>query len=84
MFVTSCYTIPLSGEIFTIDVSLGDQELLPTAHTSFKKLVIPEYTSKEQLNKKFAVALNCCDFGKHANNSLSRFIFHSHENMVGY
>lgn len=63
MFVTSCYTIPLSGEVFTIDVSPGDQELLPTAHTSFKRLVIPEYTSEEQLNKKFALALNCCDFG---------------------
>lgn len=58
MFVTCCYTIPLRGEIFSIEVSNGRNDYLPIAHTSFKRLILPKYTSEEQLNQKFALALN--------------------------
>lgn len=62
MFVTGCYTVPLSGEIFTIGVD-GRNESLPIAHTSFNRLVLPKYTSEEQLNKKFELALDTSYFG---------------------
>lgn len=62
MFVTCCYTIPLNGEIFSIEVSNGENASLPIAHTSFKKLVLPKYASEEQLNQKFALALDTASF----------------------
>ncbi|KAK8839345.1 E3 ubiquitin- protein ligase upl1 [Tritrichomonas musculus] len=62
MFVTCCYTIPLSGEIFSIEVSNGRNDYLPIAHTSFKRLILPKYASEEQLNQKFALALNTDSF----------------------
>lgn len=41
---------------------MRSNENLPTAHTSFKRLNLPRFTSEEELNKKFAIALETENF----------------------
>jgi hypothetical protein len=41
-----------------------DSDLLPTAHTCFNVLLLPEYASKEKLRERLAVAMaNAEGFG---------------------
>jgi hypothetical protein len=60
VFVTANERVPVGG-IRTVTFSIvrngSDTENLPTASTCFGKLLLPEYNSKEKLEKKLALAL---------------------------
>ena len=66
-FVTASDRVPANGETsvqFGIVRSTGDTELLPTSSTCFGKLMLPEYSSREKMAGKLAVALrNSKGFG---------------------
>jgi hypothetical protein len=60
-FSTGSSRAPLEGlrnlKIFTVACLPGDSERLPTSHTCFNTLLLPEYGSKEKLNIKLRLAL---------------------------
>ena len=59
-FVTGNDRIPLNGLSslkFRIQRSGDNDELLPSAHTCFNIVSFPEYSSKEILKNRFAIAL---------------------------
>ncbi|UPQ97120.1 chromosome condensation regulation protein [Chloropicon primus] len=59
-FVTGCNRAPVGGLGrlgFTIQRSGPDTEYLPTSHTCFNILLLPEYSSKEKLETKLLIAI---------------------------
>ncbi|CAM9992588.1 unnamed protein product, partial [Choristocarpus tenellus] len=38
-----------------------DSEHLPTSHTCFNTLMLPEYSSSEKLKKNLEIAINECE-----------------------
>lgn len=42
---------------FNIHKAGGDQQLLPTAHTCFNQLDLPQYQSEEILKEKLLIAI---------------------------
>lgn len=67
LFITGSDRIPINGisdVTITISRQGPDSENLPTAHTCFNHLLIPEYSSEEKFKKKLLIALNhCTGFG---------------------
>ncbi len=66
-FSTGCDRAPVNG-LSTLPFHVGrqgpDTDRLPTAHTCFNHLLIPEYTSKEKLRTKLLSAIiNAEGFG---------------------
>eukprot|EP00756_Hemistasia_phaeocysticola_P057663 Hpha_TRINITY_DN34271_c0_g1::TRINITY_DN34271_c0_g1_i1::g.34352::m.34352/K10587/UBE3A, E6AP; ubiquitin-protein ligase E3 A len=66
-FATGSDRVPVGG-LATLQLVIGkngdDSERLPTAHTCFNHLLIPEYLSKEKLRQKLLSAVsNCQGFG---------------------
>ena len=60
-FVTGCDRAPIDGlGALTIVVSKGGKNLdqLPTAHTCFNNLILPEYKDKEKMKKALLTAIN--------------------------
>eukprot|EP00271_Cylindrocystis_brebissonii_P000524 TRINITY_DN1063_c0_g2_i1.p1 TRINITY_DN1063_c0_g2~~TRINITY_DN1063_c0_g2_i1.p1 ORF type:complete len:4539 (-),score=961.90 TRINITY_DN1063_c0_g2_i1:519-13235(-) len=67
-FITGTSKVPLEGfralqgisglQRFQIHRSYGSGERLPTAHTCFNQLDLPEYTSKEQLRERLLLAIH--------------------------
>eukprot|EP01061_Rhynchopus_euleeides_P035009 TRINITY_DN59044_c0_g1_i1.p1 TRINITY_DN59044_c0_g1~~TRINITY_DN59044_c0_g1_i1.p1 ORF type:complete len:858 (+),score=312.55 TRINITY_DN59044_c0_g1_i1:39-2612(+) len=66
-FTTGTDRLPIRGLKslnFVIGKNGGDSEQLPTAHTCFNHLLIPEYTSRDKLKEKLMTAIrNCQGFG---------------------
>ena len=58
-FCTGCTCIPLDGfePAFTIVKSSLPTNSLPTSHTCFNQLVLPEYSSREELEERLSFAL---------------------------
>ena len=59
-FVTGCNRAPVGGLGrlgFTIQRSGPDTSHLPTSHTCFNILLLPEYDSKEKLETKLKIAI---------------------------
>ena len=70
-FVTGTAKVPLDGfdPAFTITRAEGaDEETLPTSHTCFNQLVLPEYRSSRKTNRK----INVCS--KKAQSWISSFV----------
>ena len=67
MFCTGSDRAPirgLGGLRLTISKNGGDSELLPTSHTCFNHLLLPEYASKDKLKRLLELALdNAHGFG---------------------
>ena len=60
-FVTGCDRAPIDGlGALTIVVSNGGTDLnqLPTAHTCFNNLILPDYKDKEKMKKAILTAIN--------------------------
>ncbi|CAL0324794.1 unnamed protein product [Lupinus luteus] len=67
-FVTGTSKVPLEGfkalqgisgpQRFQIDKAYGAPDRLPSAHTCFNQLDLPEYTSKEQLQERLLLAIH--------------------------
>ncbi|CAL1353898.1 unnamed protein product [Linum trigynum] len=67
-FVTGTSKVPLEGfkalqgisgpQRFQIHKAYGAPERLPSAHTCFNQLDVPEYTSKEQLQERMLLAIH--------------------------
>lgn len=60
-FVTGCDRAPIDGlGSLTIFISKGgnNMEELPSAHTCFNNLILPDYQDKEKMKKKLMVAIN--------------------------
>nr|XP_043618820.1 E3 ubiquitin-protein ligase UPL1 [Erigeron canadensis] len=67
-FVTGTSKVPLEGfkalqgisgpQRFQIHKAYGTPERLPSAHTCFNQLDLPEYTSKEQLQERLLLAIH--------------------------
>jgi len=67
MFVTGTSKVPLEGfkglvgmrglQKFSINKAYGDNNALPTAHTCFNQLDLPEYTTEEALREKLLYAV---------------------------
>ncbi|XP_062194138.1 E3 ubiquitin-protein ligase UPL1-like isoform X2 [Phragmites australis] len=67
-FVTGTSKVPLEGfkalqgisgpQRFQIHKAYGDPDRLPSAHTCFNQLDLPEYTSKEQLEERLLLAIH--------------------------
>jgi hypothetical protein len=66
-FATGCDRAPVGGLEnlpFVVQRSGPDTEHLPTAHTCFNVLLLPEYASQEKLRDRLAVAIaNAEGFG---------------------
>jgi hypothetical protein len=68
-FVTGCERVPVGGLArlsppFVIMKNGGQSDRLPTSHTCFHALLLPEYTSKEHLADRMSLALdNAHGFG---------------------
>ncbi|GAX80909.1 hypothetical protein CEUSTIGMA_g8344.t1 [Chlamydomonas eustigma] len=66
-FTTGCDRAPVGGlGQLTLIVQRGgpDTDRLPTSHTCFNTLLLPEYSSKEKLNERLALAIeNAQGFG---------------------
>ncbi|KAF2097826.1 hypothetical protein NA57DRAFT_76633 [Rhizodiscina lignyota] len=61
-FVTASDRVPISGIgsiKFIIQKDGSDSDRLPSSHTCYGYLLIPEYESKEQLEKRLSFALEC-------------------------
>ncbi|OEH77949.1 e3 ubiquitin-protein [Cyclospora cayetanensis] len=67
MFITGSDRIPLGGPQslrLTIGRSGPDTDRLPTAHTCFNFLLLPDYSSKEKMARLLLIAIqNCHGFG---------------------
>ena len=60
-FVTGCDRAPIDGlGSLQITISNGGSDLnqLPSAHTCFNNLILPDYKNKEMLKKKIYIAIN--------------------------
>ena len=60
-FVTGCDRAPIDGlGSLPITISNGgaDKEQLPSAHTCFNNLILPNYQNKEKLKKNILIAIN--------------------------
>ena len=60
-FVTGCDRAPIDGlGSLPITISNGgtDKEQLPSAHTCFNNLILPNYKNKEKLKKNILIAIN--------------------------
>eukprot|EP00668_Euglena_longa_P015563 GGOE01019661.1.p1 GENE.GGOE01019661.1~~GGOE01019661.1.p1 ORF type:complete len:750 (-),score=242.83 GGOE01019661.1:27-2246(-) len=66
-FCTGSDRVPIKGLasiLFVIVRNGDDSEMLPTSHTCFNHLLLPEYSSKEKLRTKLMLAMNnCTGFG---------------------
>jgi ubiquitin-protein ligase E3 A len=66
-FCTGSDRVPISGLSnlrLTISRSGGDSEILPTSHTCFNHLLLPEYSSEAKLKRKLLIAIqNARGFG---------------------
>lgn len=68
MFVTGTSKVPLEGfkglvgmrglQKFSIHKAYGTDSTLPSAHTCFNQLDLPEYSSEEILKEKLTYAIN--------------------------
>jgi len=61
MFVSGSYRAPIKGLgdlPFIISRHGPDSEILPSAHTCFNHLLLPEYKSKDKLKEKLLLAIN--------------------------
>ncbi len=60
-FCTGCARAPING-LGSLPLYIGrqgeDSERLPSAHTCFNHLLIPEYDSKEKLRQKLLIAIS--------------------------
>ena len=59
-FCTGSDRVPIKGLgnlNFVISRNGADQERLPSAHTCFQHLLLPEYTTKERLRKQLLKAM---------------------------
>jgi ubiquitin-protein ligase E3 A len=59
-FTTGCDRAPVSGLrnlIIYVGRQCEDSERLPTAHTCFNHILIPEYASKDKLKIKLLTAI---------------------------
>lgn len=66
-FTTGSDRAPIGGlgKIMFVIVKHGDDsERLPSAHTCFNHLLIPQYSSKQKLKEKLNLALNLSSEGK--------------------
>ncbi|CDJ67695.1 E3 ubiquitin-protein ligase, putative [Eimeria necatrix] len=67
MFITGSDRVPLGGPQalrLTIGRSGPDTERLPTAHTCFNFLLLPDYSSEEKMARLLLIAIqNCTGFG---------------------
>jgi ubiquitin-protein ligase E3 A len=60
-FVTGCDRAPIDGlGSLSITITNGGNDLnqLPTAHTCFNNLILPDYKNKEVMRKKIHIAMN--------------------------
>jgi hypothetical protein len=67
-FVTGTSKVPVGGfselqaisgrQKFQIQKAFGDKDRLPTAHTCFNQLDLPEYNTKEQLRERLLMAIH--------------------------
>ena len=60
-FVTGCDRAPIDGLgslVITISNGGADLNQLPSAHTCFNNLILPNYKNKELLKKKLHIAMN--------------------------
>ena len=60
-FVTGCDRAPIDGlGSLTITVTNGGSDLnqLPTAHTCFNNLILPDYKDKQKMKKSLLTAIN--------------------------
>ena len=67
-FVTGTSKVPVGGfgelqaisgrQKFQIHKAYGDTDRLPTAHTCFNQLDLPEYNTKEQLRERLLLAMH--------------------------
>lgn len=71
-FVTGTSRVPwggfsnlsgISGSLFTISMTDGSSNMLPTASTCFNLLKFPKYNSKDELQSKLMVAVTCGSVG---------------------
>jgi hypothetical protein len=52
-----CGRAGLASMGFVISKNGGDSERLPTAHTCFNHLLLPDYSSREKLEQKLKLAI---------------------------
>ena len=60
-FVTGCDRAPIDGlGSLSITITNGGNDLnqLPTAHTCFNNLILPDYKDKEKMKKNLLIAIN--------------------------
>ena len=60
-FVTGCDRAPINGLgnlIITVSRWGPDSDKLPTAHTCFNHLLIPDYQNKDKLKKNLTIAIS--------------------------
>lgn len=67
-FITGTSKVPLEGfkalqgisgtQRFQIHKAYGSRERLPSAHTCFNQLDLPDYSSKEQLQERLLLAIH--------------------------
>eukprot|EP00760_Papus_ankaliazontas_P007199 PhM_4_TR13303/c0_g1_i1/m.76953/K10587/UBE3A, E6AP; ubiquitin-protein ligase E3 A len=66
-FCTGSDRVPVGGlgnMTFVVGKNGGESDLLPTSHTCFNHLLLPDYGSKEKLKEKLLMAIhNCTGFG---------------------
>lgn len=63
-FATGCARAPIGGLRhlpFRIQRMGPDSDSLPTAHTCFNTLLLPEYSSREKLRDRVLTAINECE-----------------------
>jgi hypothetical protein len=60
-FTTGCNRAPING-LASLPLYIGregpDSDRLPSSHTCFNHLLIPEYSSKDKLREKILIAIN--------------------------
>ncbi len=60
-FTTGCNRAPING-LASLPLYIGregpDSDRLPSSHTCFNHLLIPEYSSKDKLREKIMIAIN--------------------------
>ena len=57
-FITGSYRSPVGGHTFKIQRAGPDADALPTSHTCFNTLLLPEYSSNERLVKYMDIAIS--------------------------
>ena len=60
-FVTGCDRAPIDGlGSLSITITNGGNDInqLPTAHTCFNNLILPDYKDKEKMKKNLLIAIN--------------------------